>query len=78
MLATILFGDLPLGQQELEDFLYPQFEKKFRGQLGQRHEGSFLQEHAFRDQRMKVRMPMDQAPKSLNGSDHRRHRRRSD
>jgi hypothetical protein len=33
MLATISSGDLPFGQQELENFLFPHFEKRLRRPL---------------------------------------------
>src|SRR5205823_8361491 len=60
-------GDLPLGQQEAEHLLLPQLEKRFRGQLGQRQEGSVRQKHAFGNQGVNVRVPMDQVPERLNG-----------
>ena len=44
-----LIGDLPLEQQELEDFLFPQFEKRFGGQLRQAHKRPLGEKNPFRD-----------------------------
>ena len=48
-----LIGDLPLDQQELENFLFPQFEKRFRGQLGQQHKRALREKNPFGNQRVK-------------------------
>lgn len=68
-----LLRDLALGQQQREDFLLPQLEKRFGGQLGQRHKRPFGQKCAFADQRVNVRVPMDELPEGLDGTDHTGH-----
>ena len=68
-----LFGDLPVGQQEIEHFMLPQLKKRFSGHLGQRHEAPVRQEHAFARQNVDVRMPMDQISESLDRPNHSGH-----
>jgi len=69
-----LFRDLALGQQEIEHRLLPQLEKRFGRQFGERQEGSVRQKHALRDQRVNMRVPMNQVSERLNGPDHPRNR----
>lgn len=53
-IGHILLGDHTLGQQQRKDLLFPEFEARFSGQLGQRRERAVGQENSFGHQRMDV------------------------
>jgi len=66
-------GELNMLEAAREHLLLPQLEERFARQLGQGQERAVGQKHSFADQRVNMRVKMNQVSEGLDRPDHARH-----